>query len=95
MLSLSICHALTLLILLQVREEGSVETMEVLVEVLSSWGHPSRVGLTEIQFFDMKKRRIFVNHSQVKVQGATNVKGELEALFNGKCKVGKYLGYIS
>ena len=61
--------------------------MCVRVLLKSNWGHCSRLGLTELQLFDSATRRLSVAASDVTVLGADDVKGHVENLFNGKCKV--------
>ncbi|CAH1795086.1 unnamed protein product [Owenia fusiformis] len=60
--------------------------IELHIELLSNWGHKSRIGLTEIQIFDMEKRRIPINESDLVLHGVKQPKGDLNNLFNGKFK---------
>ena len=57
------------------------------LQLLSNWGHPKRIGLTEIQFFDTNKNRIEVNTSCSQTFQSVAPRGEFSNLFNGKCKV--------
>ncbi|XP_046378417.2 katanin-interacting protein-like isoform X2 [Haliotis rufescens] len=68
---------------------GHLEVLEVNMEILSNWGHPDRVGLTEIQFFNSDKQLIPVRMSDVSVHGATGCRTSLDVLFNGKPKTTK------
>ncbi|XP_046573388.1 katanin-interacting protein-like isoform X2 [Haliotis rubra] len=68
---------------------GHLEVLEVNMEILSNWGHPDRVGLTEIQFFNSDKQLIPVRMSDVSVHGATGCRTSRDVLFNGKPKTTK------
>ncbi|XP_067672341.1 katanin-interacting protein-like isoform X2 [Haliotis asinina] len=68
---------------------GHLEVLEVNMEILSNWGHPDRVGLTEIQFFNTDKQLIPVRVSDVSVHGATGCRTSRDVLFNGKPKTTK------
>jgi len=61
----------------------------VTIELISNWGHPSRVGLTEIQLFDSSRKKIVLHVDELSINGAVNVKGDLGALINGKVKTTK------
>ena len=71
---------------------NSAQSIKICLCIFSNWGHPGRVGLTEIQLFDLDQRKIEVQSEDVLVQGAHNITGDLESLFNGKYKVGRDLG---
>jgi len=59
----------------------------VRVELLSNWGHERFVGLTEIELLDRNERRIDVSPlTDVTVSALSSV-SQVDALFNGKCKV--------
>jgi len=79
----------------QVTRQSQSNSLTVTLKILSNWGHPSRVGLTEVQFFDQTKNRFDVNPDDIRVKGARNVKGDLAVLCNGKCKVRLYEFLIS
>ncbi|XP_064624370.1 katanin-interacting protein-like isoform X2 [Lineus longissimus] len=70
-------------------QSDDVEMIEVHMEVVSNWGHPSRVGLTEIQFFDMENKRLEVDPNDVNIYGADDVKGIIANVLNGKFKTTK------
>ena len=62
--------------------------MEVILTAASNWGHPDRIGLTDVQFFDRDGKRISLSADQVKVDGQNSeVKGDLGCIVNGKAKV--------
>ncbi len=61
--------------------------MDVSLEIHSNWGHPGRVGLTEIQIYDLAGRRIPVKAEDVFVKRAVNASGNIDVLFSGKYKV--------
>ena len=69
--------------------KNDVKSTELTARLMirSNWGDAHRVGLTEIQFLDRKKRKIPVVLSAVSMNGAPSATGELLSLFNGKCKV--------
>ena len=69
------------------QQTASKSTIEVRLTILSNWGHADRVGLTEIQFYDLSRKKIEVRPADVKVHGAVNVRSEIDVLFNGKFKV--------
>ncbi|XP_014661506.1 PREDICTED: uncharacterized protein KIAA0556-like isoform X2 [Priapulus caudatus] len=60
--------------------------VELHLEVCSNWGHPDRIGLTEMQLFDQDGRHIEVKPPDVVVSGATDVKGDITNIFNSKFK---------
>jgi hypothetical protein len=68
-------------------QSDDTEILEVHTEVISNWGHPSRVGVTEIQFFDMENKRLEVDPNDVNIYGADDVKGDIANILNGKFKV--------
>ena len=61
--------------------------LEVGIELLSSWGASGRVGLTEIQLFDLAGKKIDLDPDSIVAHRALLQKGELSALCNGKSKV--------
>ncbi|XP_066292007.1 katanin-interacting protein-like isoform X3 [Branchiostoma lanceolatum] len=65
------------------KSEGPVE---VFCEMLSNWGHPSRLGLTEMEFFDLEGKKIPVSEADVIATGAEEQKGTVGCLVNGKTK---------
>lgn len=66
---------------------NTAQNIKICLCIFSNWGHPGRVGLTEIQLFDLDHRKIEVQREDVQVQGAHNITGDMESLFNGKYKV--------
>ena len=75
------------LLQLSVNSEDNDNVIEVHLEVKSNWGHPMRLGLTEIQLFDGNHSLLQVAPSDVTVFGAEECKGTIDVLFNGKFKV--------
>ncbi|XP_005100895.1 katanin-interacting protein isoform X2 [Aplysia californica] len=65
------------------------DRLEVTVEISSNWGHPSLVGLTELQFFDQSGLLVPIKPSDVSVHGARGETSKVEVLFNGKSKTTK------
>ncbi|XP_072535348.1 katanin-interacting protein isoform X2 [Salminus brasiliensis] len=63
-------------------------TLYVTMEILSNWGHPGRVGLTEVQFFCRRNRRLYVSPHDLDIRNADQP-GNLAALVNGKTKTTK------
>ncbi|XP_074648255.1 katanin-interacting protein-like isoform X2 [Tubulanus polymorphus] len=68
-------------------EDHSV--IEVNMKVISNWGHPKRLGLTEIQFIDMDNRRLQIKPEDIIVYGAIDSNGDIGSLINGKFKTTK------
>jgi hypothetical protein len=71
---------------LQVRQSGA-NSLSIQIGLLSNWGHESRIGLTEIQFFDLKKNRLEIDASLLRVEGAKNELGDVGYLVNNRFKV--------
>ncbi|XP_022092559.1 protein KIAA0556-like isoform X2 [Acanthaster planci] len=68
----------------------TIPTLEITLEASSNWGHPNRIGLTDVQFFDLQGKKITLGAGQVKTaQAHENIKGELENIVNGKAKTTK------
>ncbi|KAI8487365.1 hypothetical protein Bbelb_348340 [Branchiostoma belcheri] len=61
----------------QEKHEG---TVEVFCEMLSNWGHPSRLGLTEIEFFDLEGKKIPVSEADIVASGAEEQRGLLDTI---------------
>lgn len=72
--------------LYQVKTEGN-RSIEMTLTLLSNWGHPDRLGLTEVQLFDNRGQKIEVDPSLVTSHGARHQRGTLGSLFSGKAKV--------
>ncbi|XP_078414458.1 katanin-interacting protein isoform X1 [Cetorhinus maximus] len=64
------------------------DTVYVSMEILSNWGNSEKVGLTEVQFFDLKHKKIFVSPHDVDIRNA-HCPGNLNSLVNGKTKTTK------
>lgn len=63
------------------------EHVEVSIEILSNWGHSSRVGLTEIQMLSTSGQLLPVPASGVSAKGAHSMSCLPTILFNGRAKV--------
>ena len=63
------------------------DAIEVQLEILTNWGHPLRVGLTEVQAMTEDKMVLPILPSNIGVSGCDNEKGDLANLVNGKTKV--------
>ncbi|XP_047389594.1 katanin-interacting protein isoform X3 [Sciurus carolinensis] len=46
------------------------EAVHVTMEILSTWGSASRVGLTEVEFFDLSSTKLYVSPHDVEVRSA-------------------------
>ncbi|NP_001088144.1 protein KATNIP homolog [Xenopus laevis] len=55
----------------------------ITVEILSNWGNQYYIGLTEIQFFDLKNEEIYVSPHDVDIRNV-DVPGDPTCLVNGK-----------
>ncbi|XP_075686177.1 katanin-interacting protein isoform X2 [Rhinoderma darwinii] len=60
----------------------------ITVEILSNWGNPYSVGLTEIQFFNLKDQKIYVSPHDVDIRNA-DFPGDLYCLVNGQFQTTK------
>ncbi|KAM9837979.1 katanin-interacting protein [Aulostomus maculatus] len=60
----------------------------VTMEILSNWGNALQVGLTELQFFCHKKKKLYVSPHDLDIRNA-DYPGNLGALVNGKVKTTK------
>ncbi|XP_035987908.1 katanin-interacting protein isoform X1 [Fundulus heteroclitus] len=75
----------------QPRVPASAEVTPVLyvtMEILSNWGNALQVGLTELQFFCLRNRKLFVSPHDIDIRNA-DYPGNLAALVNGKVKTTK------
>jgi len=63
------------------------QQITVRVELLSNWGHERFVGLTEIELLDAHEERIDIDPSSGVTVSADCLVNNIDALFNGKCKV--------
>uniref|UniRef100_A0A667YYZ9 Katanin interacting protein n=1 Tax=Myripristis murdjan TaxID=586833 RepID=A0A667YYZ9_9TELE len=57
----------------------------VTMEILSNWGNALQVGLTELQFFCHKNKKVYVSPHDLDIRN-TDYPGNLGALVNGKTK---------
>uniref|UniRef100_A0A8C6S5Q3 KIAA0556 n=1 Tax=Neogobius melanostomus TaxID=47308 RepID=A0A8C6S5Q3_9GOBI len=60
----------------------------VTMEILSNWGNALQVGLTELQFFCLKNKKLYVSPHDLDIRN-TYYPGNLGALVNGKMKTTK------
>ncbi|KAF7709026.1 hypothetical protein HF521_018083 [Silurus meridionalis] len=70
------------------RRRGSAEAIYVTMEILSNWGGGGLVGLTEVQFFCRRNRKLHVSPHDLDIRNADQP-GNLGALVNGKTKTVK------
>ncbi|XP_042293815.1 katanin-interacting protein isoform X2 [Sceloporus undulatus] len=69
-------------ILGQVGLEREVQdAIYITVEILSNWGNTTRVGLTEVEFFDLHNGKLFVSPHDVDIRHADSP-GDLSCLVN-------------
>lgn len=71
------------------RRHSSAEVtpaLYVTMEILSNWGNALQVGLTELQFFCLRNKRLYVSPHDLDIRNA-DYPGNLGALVNGKVKV--------
>lgn len=78
---------ITLLICVSWQLDSKEKGGKVTIEMVSNWGHPSRLGLTEIQLLNESEHLLPVSSSGVFVHGAESMSGSPSILFNGKTKV--------
>ncbi|XP_054247203.1 katanin-interacting protein [Indicator indicator] len=57
------------------------DAIYVTMELLSNWGNPVNVGLSQVEFFDLYNRKIFVSPHDVDIRNADN-RGDLCCLVN-------------
>lgn len=62
------------------------DAIYVTIEILSNWGDMSRVGLTEVEFFDSNFEKMFVSPHDVDIRHA-DPPGELSCLVIRKTNV--------
>ncbi|XP_068439224.1 katanin-interacting protein isoform X1 [Clinocottus analis] len=60
----------------------------VTMEILSNWGNALQVGLTELQFFCLRNKKLYVSPHDLDIRNA-DYPGNLGALVNGKVKTTK------
>ncbi|XP_032086358.1 protein KIAA0556 homolog [Thamnophis elegans] len=66
------------------------DAIYITIEILSNWGDVSRVGLTEVEFFDLNFERMFVSPHDVDIRHA-DPPGELSCLVNRSTNVPREL----
>ncbi|CAL1599185.1 unnamed protein product [Knipowitschia caucasica] len=70
------------------RRQSSSEVtpaLYVTMEILSNWGNALQVGLTGLQFFCLKNKKLYVSPHDLDIRN-TEFPGNLEALVNGQMK---------
>ncbi|XP_073346039.1 katanin-interacting protein isoform X2 [Pagrus major] len=75
----------------QPRRHSSAEVtpaLYVTMEILSNWGNALQVGLTELQFFCLRNKRLYVSPHDLDIRNA-DYPGNLGALVSGKVKTTK------
>ncbi|XP_029312207.1 protein KIAA0556 isoform X3 [Cottoperca gobio] len=75
----------------QPRRMASAEVtpaLYVTMEILSNWGSALQVGLTELQFFCLRNKKLYVSPHDLDIRNA-DYPGNLGALVNGKVKTTK------
>ncbi|XP_072313004.1 katanin-interacting protein isoform X2 [Eucyclogobius newberryi] len=75
----------------QFRRQSSTEVtpaIYVTMEILSNWGNALQVGLTELQFFCLKNKKLYVSPHDLDIRN-TDFPGNLGVLVNGKMKTTK------
>ncbi|KAF0971838.1 hypothetical protein FDP41_010061 [Naegleria fowleri] len=65
---------------------STLEMDQYCIRVISTWGHSSTVGLTEIELYSFDSTKIEVSEEHVNVKGGLGGKGNIMRLFNGKKK---------
>ncbi|XP_072916930.1 katanin-interacting protein isoform X1 [Hemitrygon akajei] len=68
--------------------QSAKDIIYVSMEILSNWGNDHKVGLTEVQFFDLKQQKISVSPHDIDVRNAY-CPGNLDSLVNGRTKTTK------
>lgn len=76
------------MLILQRKQPAAEVTTAVYVtmEILSNWGNALQVGLTELQFFCLRNKKLYVSPHDLDIRNA-DYPGNLGALVNGKVKV--------
>ncbi|NXD78023.1 K0556 protein, partial [Halcyon senegalensis] len=64
------------------------DAIYVTMEILSNWGNPVNVGLSEVEFFDLYNEKIFVSPHDVDIRNADNP-GDLCCLVNKNLNITK------
>lgn len=63
------------------KPEEIKDAIYVTMEILSNWGSASWVGLTEVEFFDLNNRKLYVSPHDVDIRN-TDMPGDLGHLVN-------------
>lgn len=66
---------------------AQMSTTDVVMGISSNWGHPSRVGLTEVEFYNGSGEKITLTPTDVWVKGSKDMQGILGNIVNGRAKV--------
>lgn len=76
------------MVLFQRRQPSAEVTpaLYVTMEILSNWGSALQVGLTELQFFCNRNKKLYVSPHDIDIRNADHP-GNLSVLVNGKMKV--------
>ncbi|XP_061849540.1 katanin-interacting protein isoform X2 [Colius striatus] len=64
------------------------DAIYVTMELLSNWGNPVNVGLSQVEFFDLHNEKIFVSPHDVDIRNADNP-GDLCCLVNNNFNISK------
>ncbi|XP_028264447.1 protein KIAA0556 isoform X2 [Parambassis ranga] len=75
----------------QPRRQSSPEVTQALyvtMEILSNWGNALQAGLTELQFFCLKNKKLYVSPHDIDIRNV-DYPGNLGILVNGKVKTTK------
>lgn len=71
---------------MRAKAEEIEDAICVTMEILSNWGNESRVGLTEVEFFDLNNTKLHVSPRDVDIQ-STDTPGNLGHLVNRNLSV--------
>ncbi|XP_026207024.1 protein KIAA0556 isoform X2 [Anabas testudineus] len=89
--SYNICQSVNSDYSKQLRRQSFAEVtpaLYVTMEILSNWGNALQVGLTELQFFCLRNKKLYVSPHDLDIRN-TDYPGNLGALVNGKMKTTK------
>ncbi|XP_022258717.1 protein KIAA0556-like, partial [Limulus polyphemus] len=67
--------------------EGNITRVHL--ELFGNWGHPDKIGLTEVQFYDSSGTLLSLKPVDVSIEGVEDVSMGVENLVNGKTKTVK------
>ena len=54
------------------------------INIISKWGNKKKVGMTEIELFDMNNRKIKINNIKIKGIDGNNFHENINRLYNNK-----------